>query len=60
MNNLKLSTKELPDSEIEISVVAPWEDFAPYRAKGLKALQKEIEMPGFRKGGVPEYKTEIH
>lgn len=54
MNNLTLSTKELPDSEVEISVVAPWEDFAPYRAKGLKALQKEIEMPGFRKGGVPE------
>jgi len=54
MNNLKLSTKELPDSEVEIAVEAAWEDFAPYRAKGIKRLQKDAAMPGFRKGSVPE------
>jgi len=54
MNNLKLSTKELPDSEVEIAVEATWEDFAPYRAQGVKRLQKNAELPGFRKGSVPE------
>jgi trigger factor len=46
--------KTLPASDIELTGEIPWETILPYRARALNALAVEIEMPGFRKGHVPE------
>lgn len=46
--------KHLPDSQVEISVVIPFENLAPFREKALNHLKDEMTLPGFRKGHVPE------
>lgn len=50
----KFSLKNLPDSEVELSGEIPADILLPYRQQALQALMAEIEMPGFRKGHVPE------
>ncbi len=52
MTDLKL--KKLPHSEIEISDEIPADVFEGYRGKALSALMENFELPGFRKGKVPE------
>ena len=51
-NNIQI--KNLPDSEIEIEGEISAEEFVAYRPQAIKNLGKDIEMPGFRKGNVPE------
>jgi trigger factor len=46
--------KELPDSEVALSGEIPAETVAPYRQQALSLLAAELDMPGFRKGHVPE------
>lgn len=46
--------KKLPHSEIEISGEIPAQVFEGYRAKAISELNKDFELPGFRKGKVPE------
>jgi FKBP-type peptidyl-prolyl cis-trans isomerase (trigger factor) len=46
--------KSLPHSEAELAGEVPYEDIAPYRAEALKELVVDMELPGFRKGRVPE------
>ena len=43
-----------PGSEIEISGEIPYEALEDFEKKALKNIAQEIEMPGFRKGHVPE------
>ncbi len=43
-----------PGSEIEISGEIPEEALAPFQKTAIKNIAEEIEMPGFRKGHVPE------
>lgn len=43
-----------PGSEVEISGEIPYEAVAPFEKEALKNIAGEIEMPGFRKGHVPE------
>jgi len=52
VENLKL---EYPrESEAELSGDIPFEELASYRAHALEHLAEHTEIPGFRKGHVPE------
>lgn len=46
--------KELPESEVELSGEIPYEDIEPLQAQALKHFSEELELPGFRKGHVPQ------
>lgn len=48
------SVKALPHSEAELSGDVPYEALIPYRDRALKELAAEMNLPGFRKGHVPE------
>ena len=49
-----LGSKSLPDSEIEIECEIDAESVACHRAKAIAKIQKEMSLPGFRPGHVPE------
>ncbi len=49
-----IDIKELEGSEIEINCVIDKEYLAEYRVEAVRDLQKHAELPGFRKGQVPE------
>ena len=49
-----LNTKNLPDSEVEIECEIGHEAVAGYREQAIAGLQKELNLPGFRPGHVPE------
>ena len=51
-----MSTKinKLPESTVEIEGQIEWPDFEQHRSAALKNLGKELELPGFRKGYIPE------
>ncbi len=51
-----LGTKKLPDSQVEITAEIPTAALATYTEKAFKNLSAIAEMPGFRKGHVPEAK----
>jgi len=54
MARFNFSKKELPKSEVEIAISVSAGDFELYRAQAVKNVQKTIELPGFRRGNVPE------
>jgi trigger factor len=49
-----LKSKSLADSEVEIECEIEAETVATHRGKALAKIQKEINLPGFRPGHVPE------
>ncbi|HYF10187.1 MAG TPA: trigger factor [Candidatus Paceibacterota bacterium] len=49
-----VSQKELPDSEIEVSLEIPAAELEPLYKEALADIALHAEMPGFRKGHVPE------
>ena len=51
---MKVDSKKLPKSEIEISFELPWEEFKPYVDKAYSILGENIVVKGFRKGNVPQ------
>lgn len=50
---MKIKSKKLSDSRVEITVTLDKEDLKPAREKALEKLAKEIHVEGFRKGKVP-------
>ncbi len=50
----KFTIEKKPGSEVEISGEIPYEEIAPFETEALKNIAEEIEMPGFRKGHVPQ------
>ncbi len=50
---MKIRSKKLSDSRIEITVTLDSTDLKPAREKALEKLAKEIHVEGFRKGKVP-------
>ncbi len=52
--NYGVTTKKLPKSQLEITASIPAEQFDSYRSKAIAHIGKEVELPGFRKGHVPE------
>ncbi len=51
---MKIKTKKLPKSEVEIEGMLEVEAFEPYFDKAIKKLGENIEIDGFRKGKAPE------
>ena len=49
-----IESKKIGNSEYELRAEVPAEVLAPYRAKALKQLGADTEIPGFRKGHIPE------
>jgi len=49
-------TKKLPDCEVEITAEITKEALEDYKVKALKKIREFAEVPGFRKGHVPEAK----
>lgn len=49
-----IKTKKLPNSEMEIEVSLPADLLVPARKKAIQAMGAAAELPGFRKGHVPE------
>src|SRR3989338_8175782 len=46
--------KSLPKSEFLLLLAIPAEEVAKHRARVLEHMKKDAELPGFRKGFVPE------
>ena len=51
---MQTKIKKLPESELEIEGQIDWADFEKHREKALKHLGEHLELPGFRKGHIPE------
>jgi trigger factor len=51
---MKITVKKLPKSEVEIEGEIDSALFESYFAKALKKIGENVELPGFRKGKVPE------
>jgi len=49
-----VSSKELPDSEVEVSLEISASDLEPLYKEALADVSQHAEIPGFRKGHVPE------
>ncbi len=49
-----LGTKDLADSEVEIECEIENEVVSNHRAKAIEKIQKNLSLPGFRPGHVPE------
>lgn len=49
-----MEIKQLENSEIEIIDEIPWEKVVLFRARALKHISEDVELPGFRKGHIPE------
>ena len=52
--NLKIKSKKINDFTYELSIKANWEDIKNDFVTAKKKVAKEIKLPGFRKGKVPE------
>lgn len=50
----KFTIEKKPGSEVEISGEIPYEALVEFEKQALKNIAQELEMPGFRKGHVPE------
>jgi FKBP-type peptidyl-prolyl cis-trans isomerase (trigger factor) len=51
---MSLEIKQLPKSEIEIAGEMPAEEFSKFWQKAVNELSKNISIPGFRPGKIPE------
>ena len=51
---IKVNIKKLEKSEIEIEGEISGEDFSKYWEKAIKKMGENLELPGFRKGHIPE------
>ena len=51
---MKAEIKNLPKSQVEITVTVPYADYAKAEKRAIERLGKEIKVDGFRAGQVPE------
>lgn len=51
---MKIEKKELPKSLIEFKITVDEKELETYHSKGFAAVQKMVEIDGFRKGNAPE------
>jgi len=52
--SIKINVKKQPKSTVEIEGEMPVELFESFRSHALKKIGSDFELPGFRKGKVPE------
>jgi len=50
---MQVTKKELPKSQLELTVELSLEEFNPYIEKGAQKVSEEVNIEGFRKGKVP-------
>lgn len=51
---MKVEIKNLPKSEVELTITVPFETYKKWEKKALEDIGKEIKVEGFRPGNVPE------
>ena len=51
---MKSEIKKLPKSQVELTITVPYEDYEKAEKKAIETLSKEIKIPGFRAGHIPE------
>ncbi len=51
---MSLEIKQLPKSEVEISGEIPAEEFSKFWPKAVADMSKDVSIPGFRPGKIPE------
>ena len=51
--NMKVTRKDLPQSQIELSIELSVQDFLPYIEKGAQRVSEKVKIEGFRPGKVP-------
>ena len=51
---MKVEIKKLPKSEVQLTISVPFETYKKWEKRALEELGKEIKVPGFRSGHVPE------
>ena len=56
MSQMDITKNDKGNAEVALSGTLPAKDIEPYWNKALQAAQKEVSIPGFRKGHVPEEK----
>ncbi len=54
MKKYTAEIKKHDDATVEIVGTMPWEAFSQYEQQAFERLGKHLELPGFRKGHVPE------
>ena len=54
LEGMKTEIKKLPKSLVEIVGIMETEDFEGFRKKAMKHLAEHADLPGFRKGHIPE------
>ncbi len=51
---MEIKINNLGQSELEIEGVLPWDQFEKFEKEALGNLGENLELPGFRKGHIPE------
>ena len=54
LERMKTEIKKLPKSLVEITGIMEADDFEGFRKKAMKHLAEHADLPGFRKGHIPE------
>lgn len=54
LHMMHITTKKLPQSKVEITVVLPWEEWKKEEAHAVEHMSANVHLPGFRKGKVPQ------
>lgn len=57
---MKISTKKLPKSQIELTVEVTLQELEPYLDRAASELSKEMSIEGFRPGKIPRSMVEEH
>ena len=51
---MKVEIKKLPKSEVQLTITVPFETYKKWEKKAIEELSKEVKIPGFRSGHIPE------
>jgi len=51
---MKTEVKNLPKSQVELTITVSYEDYKKAEKQALEELSKEIKVDGFRSGNIPE------
>lgn len=51
---MKCELKNLPKSQVELTITVPYEDYKKAEKHAIEELSKEVKVAGFRSGHIPE------
>ena len=51
---MKVEIKNLPKSEVQLTITVPYKIYEKWEKKALEDISKEVNVPGFRPGHMPE------